>query len=157
MQHRRRQWHPTPVFLPGESQGSGSLVGCCLWGRTELDMTEVTQHSKCSIQNALQSYTLIFITKTRYENQYQISLPLQIRYSSLEENVFIFISLKLYVNIMSYSNSIRQKVSNKINIKYMKIGHIIVLCDTYNVNFLLFICFIDFYQILEVISNGRKL
>ena len=33
---------PIPVFLPGESQGQGSLVGCCLWGRTELDMTEVT-------------------------------------------------------------------------------------------------------------------
>ena len=32
----------TPVFLPGESQGRGSLVGCRLWGRTELDMTEVT-------------------------------------------------------------------------------------------------------------------
>ena len=30
--HWRRQWHPTPVFLPGESQGWGSLVGCCLWG-----------------------------------------------------------------------------------------------------------------------------
>ena len=29
----RRQWQPTPVFLPGESQGRGSLVGCCLWGR----------------------------------------------------------------------------------------------------------------------------
>ena len=38
----RRQWQPTPVFLPGESQGRGSLVGCCLWGRTESDMTEVT-------------------------------------------------------------------------------------------------------------------
>ena len=38
----RRKWQPTPVFLPGESQGQGSLVGCCLWGRTESDMTEVT-------------------------------------------------------------------------------------------------------------------
>ena len=28
-----------PVFLPGESQGRGSLVGCRLWGRTELDTT----------------------------------------------------------------------------------------------------------------------
>ena len=36
--HWRRQWQPTPVFLPGESQGP---VGC-LWGRTESDMTEVT-------------------------------------------------------------------------------------------------------------------
>ena len=40
--HWRRKWQPTPVFLPGESQGWQSLVGCSLWGRTELDMTEVT-------------------------------------------------------------------------------------------------------------------
>ena len=40
--HCRRKWQPTPVFLPGESQGRGSLVGCRLWGRTESDMTEVT-------------------------------------------------------------------------------------------------------------------
>ena len=33
---------PTPVFLPGESQGQGSLVGCHLWGHTESDTTEVT-------------------------------------------------------------------------------------------------------------------
>ena len=30
------------VFLPGESQGRGSLVGCRLWGRTELNTTDVT-------------------------------------------------------------------------------------------------------------------
>ena len=30
--HWRRKWKPTPVFLPGESQGGGSLVGCHLWG-----------------------------------------------------------------------------------------------------------------------------
>ena len=35
------------MFLPGESQGQGSLVGCRLWGHTESDTTEVTerQHS----------------------------------------------------------------------------------------------------------------
>ena len=38
--HWRRKWQPTPVFVPGESQGRGSLVGCSLWGRTELDTTE---------------------------------------------------------------------------------------------------------------------
>ena len=38
----RRKWQPAPVFLPGESQGRGSLVGCRLWGRTELDVTEAT-------------------------------------------------------------------------------------------------------------------
>ena len=40
--HWRRKWQPTPVFLPGESQERGSLVGCHLWGHTELDTTEVT-------------------------------------------------------------------------------------------------------------------
>jgi len=38
----RRKWQPTPVFLPGESQGRGSLVSCSLWGRTESDTTEAT-------------------------------------------------------------------------------------------------------------------
>ena len=40
--HGRRKWQPTPVFLPGESQGRGSLVGCRLCGRTESDTTEAT-------------------------------------------------------------------------------------------------------------------
>ena len=34
--HWRRKWQPTPVFLPGESQGWWSLMGCCLWGHTRL-------------------------------------------------------------------------------------------------------------------------
>ena len=37
---RRRQWQPTPVLLPGKSQGQRSLVGCSPWGPEELDMTE---------------------------------------------------------------------------------------------------------------------
>ena len=38
--HWRRKWQPTPVFLPGESQGQRSLVGFHLWGCTESDTTE---------------------------------------------------------------------------------------------------------------------
>ena len=37
---RRRQWHPTPLLLPGKSHGWRSLVGCSPWGREESDMTE---------------------------------------------------------------------------------------------------------------------
>ena len=44
--HWRRKWQPTPVFLPGEPHGRGSLVGCHLWGCTESDMTEVTQQQE---------------------------------------------------------------------------------------------------------------
>ena len=40
MSARRRQWHPTPVLLPGKSHGWRSLVGCSPWGREELDTTE---------------------------------------------------------------------------------------------------------------------
>ena len=45
--HWRRKWQPTPVFLPGESQGRGSLVGCRLWDRTESDTTEAMQQQQC--------------------------------------------------------------------------------------------------------------
>ena len=37
---RRRQWHPTPVLLPGKSHGWRSLLGCSPWGCKELDTTE---------------------------------------------------------------------------------------------------------------------
>ena len=42
----RRKWQPTPVFLPGESQGWASFVGCCPWGHTESDTTEATQQQQ---------------------------------------------------------------------------------------------------------------
>ena len=41
----RGQWQPIPVFLPRDSLGQRSLVGCCPWGCTESDMTEATQHA----------------------------------------------------------------------------------------------------------------
>ena len=55
--HWRRKWQPTPVFLSAESQGRGNLVGCCLWGRTESDMTEVTK----------QQQQILWIPKQGYE------------------------------------------------------------------------------------------
>ena len=64
--HWRRKWQPTPVFLPGESQGRWSLVGCHLWGLTELDTTEMTeqqqQHLYVSILNmeTIEFYQLQF-------------------------------------------------------------------------------------------------
>ena len=45
--HWKRKWQPTPVFLPGESNGWRSLVGCSPWGRTESDMTEATWRRQC--------------------------------------------------------------------------------------------------------------
>ena len=48
--HWRRKWQPTPVFLPRESQVWRSLVGCRLWGHTESDTIDVTQHSRASTE-----------------------------------------------------------------------------------------------------------
>ena len=56
--HWRRKWQPTPVFLPGESQGWGSLVGCHLWGRTGSDTTEATQQ-----QQQQQEYLSVKLSK----------------------------------------------------------------------------------------------
>ena len=51
--HWRRKWQPTAVFLPGESQGRGSLVGCRLWGHTESDMTEAMQQQQQQQQTCI--------------------------------------------------------------------------------------------------------
>ena len=60
--HWRRKWQPTPAFLPGESQGQGSLVGGRLRGRTELDTTEVTQQQ----QQQHVGYTQFTIVKSSW-------------------------------------------------------------------------------------------
>ena len=48
---RRRQWHPTPVLLPGKSHGRRSLVGYSPWGRTESDTTERLSNSSSSVSS----------------------------------------------------------------------------------------------------------
>ena len=54
--HWRRKWQPTPVFLPGESQWRGSLVGCHLWGCTESDTTEATQQQQQQLVHKWATY-----------------------------------------------------------------------------------------------------
>ena len=50
--HWGRKWQPIPVFLPGESQGRGSLVGCCLWGHTESDRSDLAAAVRSQEQQA---------------------------------------------------------------------------------------------------------
>ena len=52
--HWRRKWQPTPVFLPGESQGRGSLVGCRLWGPTESNTNDLAWHDLAAAAAATQ-------------------------------------------------------------------------------------------------------
>ena len=57
----RRQWHPTPVLLPGKSHGRRCLVGCSPWGREESDTTEATQQQQ---QQQSSSYFLAILPGT---------------------------------------------------------------------------------------------
>ena len=52
----------TPVFLPGESQGRGSLVGCCLWGLTESDTTEANFAAAAESEADLAPVIILFDT-----------------------------------------------------------------------------------------------
>ena len=67
--HWRRKWQPTPVFLPGESQGRGSLVGCRLCGHTESEMTEVTQQQQQQFISNQNNWHLGYLT-IKHKQQY---------------------------------------------------------------------------------------
>ena len=66
--HRKRKWQSTPVFLPGESQGWESPVGCRLWGRTESNMTEATAaaagHLSYPLESGGHAYSVLWRKKS---------------------------------------------------------------------------------------------
>ena len=64
--HWRRKWQPTPVFLPGESQWWGSLVGCRLWGRTRVrhDWSDLAAAAAAKLERDRQMQQNITLTCT---------------------------------------------------------------------------------------------
>ena len=79
--HWRRKWQPTPVFLPEESQGWRSLVGCRLWGRTESETNEATQQQQQQ-QQCRRPWFSPWVGKIPWRRE---RLPLQ--YSGLENSM----------------------------------------------------------------------
>ena len=68
-----------PVFLPGESQGRGSLMGCCLWGRTESDTTEATSQQQQQFSSVTQlcptmDWSMVFATPWTAAHQASLSI-----------------------------------------------------------------------------------
>ena len=70
--HWRRKWQPTPVFLPGESQGWGSLVGCHLWGSHRVGHN----WSDLAIAIAISSKWFTFKDFNLYSNMGTVSWPI---------------------------------------------------------------------------------
>ena len=112
MGHRwRRKWHPTPVFLPGESQGWRSLVGCRLWGRTESDMTEAPQqlamgHRRCTV--SLRCIMLYLSALCRYVFFYKLKIEClwQPYIDQVHQHLFFPNSIcSLYVSMTYFGNS----------------------------------------------------
>ena len=120
--HWRRKWQPTPVFLPGESQGWRSLVGCHLWGRTELDMTE-------AIQQQQQQQQLVNLAWITIGKKLVTQLPLGRKYWEREEqeqgkSYFTFHTLLKHLNFVICIACLRinscegKQVSVNMKIKY---------------------------------------
>ena len=80
--HWRRQWHPTPVLLPGKSHGLRSLVGCSPWGLEESDTTERLSSTSPPAPNLSQHQGLLW----RVNFSYQVAkvLELQLQHQSLQ-------------------------------------------------------------------------
>ena len=75
----RRRWQPTPVFLPGKFHGQRSLVGHSPWGHKELDMTEVTWHSRILLNTYSDAfYCILSSPEVVVETIYSYSLPFPI-------------------------------------------------------------------------------
>ena len=106
--HWRRKWQPTPVFLPGESQGPRSLVGCYLSGRTELDTTEAAAGT--SVDSALLLKRLFFLHWINYlhilENQLLIYVWPYLCSLDLFCYLYIYITLSLNFDSVNPPNLI---------------------------------------------------
>ena len=107
--HWRRKWQPTPVFLPGESQGRRSLVGCLLWDRTESDTTEATQQQQqqqqCLVLSLQFTFSLTFSVWVGQLNKdsasvSQATLSFATQYGTIVLNLNECIHLESYLTLL---------------------------------------------------------
>ena len=105
--HWRRKWQPTPVLLPVESQGWGSLVGCRLWGRTESEMTEATYQ-----QQQEQHTQMVQISKAPKPSSHlcapgilQLHTGTLLLVSCISFQVFYVFTSKCFSNVFIWKNT----------------------------------------------------
>ena len=106
----RREWQPTPVFLPGKSHGQRSLVGHSLWGHRESDMTEYSMHVYTHTHKALSHITTYIYTRSKAKNDFlsQLRMLTSPRHSFFFTYIYIFgvkeESLFLHIKTLSFKS-----------------------------------------------------
>ena len=100
----RRQWQPTPEFLPGESQGWRSLVGCCPRGRTESDTTEATrqQQQHCRATSFNSPFNFFFKESNLDLPTVQDYSFLQHTFFSLNTHIYAYICVFVLLRIQDF-------------------------------------------------------
>ena len=97
--HWRRKWQPTPVFLPGESQGWGSLVGCGLWGRTvRYNWSDLAAAAARVFDRKVIIYTFLHDISIKLEKRIKMIISLY-HYEWSTSSVIISLFLKIYFDI----------------------------------------------------------
>ena len=126
--HWRRKWQPTPVFLPGESQGQQSLVGCRLWGRTELYTTEGLSNCSSSMKKLafiLKIFVIVFIL-------------------NLQPSIFLDLNLKCK-HVCINKSFTRDQIAN--------ICWIIEKARKFQKN--IYFCFIDYAKAFDCVDHNK--
>ena len=85
------------VFLPGESQGQQSLVGCRLWGHTESDATEVTQQQQQQQQYSLYRYATVCLPIILLTEIYDVT-QLSITKNNTDRNIRVHTFINIFLN-----------------------------------------------------------
>ena len=108
--HWRRKWQPTPVFLPGESQGQQSLVGCHLWGPV-LDTTEAAQQPR----SMADCYWVFQFFLCMWQLHKQLT-PDKIPVSDFKKNLILRLYLFFILSLVkpSYSNQLHFRIPSRV-------------------------------------------
>ena len=158
----RSKWQPSPVFLPGESQGQRSLVGCCVWSPTESETTEVTQeqqHCNCNSHDhglRLGIFSSVTISYDLYMLKQQIYcficliqqiLTEYIKYASIDLGIKQWTKLTIVIALLKFIIQQRKTGNIQVTLK-IKYGATIQTQMPWRVQYMLAI--IKFHTILHI-------
>ena len=153
LMHWRRRWQPTSVFLPGESQGQRSLVGCPQWGPTESNTTDATQQQQqqqhtCALKKNQMVHNVIDC-----KNLFSLIFKLQsIFICTLKHFIWLYI-LCIFIWVQQIWGRFLKTLNNNTNQKYSSVS-VTFHTDIEQLRRILFVLlFFTFYPLLVPLLN----